>query len=173
MTAATLHPVERQKLEKDGLDVLADIYRYAESGDINSVSDDDMNRFKWYGLYHDKPKDGYFMLRVRLPGGVATVAQIEAIAQLAATVAPGRIELTTRQTFQLHTIALRDIPAVFDALGRVGLTSVEACGDVPRNVVSSPVAGIAADEWIDPRPFYHALDEHFTAIIPICRVNTK
>ena len=161
MATETLNSAERLKLEKDGLDVLADIYRYAESGDITSVTEDDMNRFKWYGLYHDKPKDGFFMLRVRLPGGVATAEQIEAVAELAASVAPGRLELTTRQTFQLHTIALRDIPTVFDTLARVGLSSIEACGDVPRNVVSSPVAGIAADEWIDPRPFYYALDQHF------------
>ncbi|ABX04389.1 MAG TPA: ferredoxin--nitrite reductase [Herpetosiphon sp.] len=163
MTATTpkLNPVELQKLEKDGLAVLEDIYRYAQSGDINEVTESDMNRFKWYGLYHDKPKDGFFMLRVRLPGGIMTADQADAIVHLAETVAPGRVEITTRQTFQLHTIALRDIPTVFETLESVGLSSIEACGDVPRNVVSSPVAGIAADEWIDPRPFFKALDEHF------------
>ncbi len=161
MTEQKLSNVELEKLEKDGLDVLADIYRYAEGGDVDAVTKDDMNRFKWYGLYHDRPNDGHFMLRVRLPGGILTAEQAEAIADMALTIAPGRLEITTRQTFQLHTIKLADIPAAFDELQRVGLTSVGACGDIPRNVVSSPVAGIAPDEWIDPRPFYHALNEHF------------
>ncbi len=161
MTTQVLGKFELEKLEKDGLEVLADIYRYAEGGDVEAVTESDMNRFKWYGLYHDRPNDGYFMLRVRLPGGILTAEQGEAIAELAATVAPGRLEITTRQTFQLHTIALKDIPHVFDTLQRVGLTSVGACGDIPRNVVSSPIAGIATDEWIDPRPFFHALNDHF------------
>lgn len=159
--AQKLNKVELEKLEKDGLDVLDDIYRYAAGGDVEAVTDSDMSRFKWYGLYHDRPKDGHFMLRVRLPGGILTPEQGAAIAHLAATVAPGRLEITTRQTFQLHTIKLADIPAVFDALKEVGLTSVGACGDIPRNVVSSPIAGIASDEWLDPRPFYHALNDHF------------
>ena len=161
MSEQKLSKVELEKLEKDGLDVLNDIYRYAEGGDIDAVTPDDLNRFKWYGLYHDRPKDGFFMLRVRLPGGILSAEQTEAVADLAATVAPGRLELTTRQTFQLHTIALKDIPHVFDVLHAVELNTVGACGDIPRNVVSSPVAGIAADEWIDPRPFYHALNDHF------------
>ncbi|MBP8250760.1 MAG: hypothetical protein KAX40_00240 [Herpetosiphon sp.] len=156
-----LHKIEYEKLEKDGLDVLDDIYRYAANGDVHAITEDDMSRFKWYGLYHDQPRDGHFMLRVRLAGGILTAEQCDAIAELAETVAPGRLEITTRQTFQLHTIALRDIPTVFDTLQRVGLTSAGACGDIPRNVVSSSVAGLVAGEWLDPRPFYRALDEHF------------
>ncbi len=162
MTTAT-HPnrVEQLKIEKDGLDVLADIYRYAELNDIAAVTADDMDRFKWYGLYHDKPKNGRFMLRVKVPGGALTSDQVEAIAGLAETVATQRTELTTRQTIQLHGIELRSIPTVFSTLESVGLTSVEACGDVPRNIVSSPVAGIAADELVDPRPFIKAVNELF------------
>lgn len=149
--------VEQLKLEKDGLDVLADIYRYAELNDIAAVTADDMDRFKWYGLYHDKPKNGSFMLRVKVPGGILSSTQVEAIAALAETVATERVELTTRQDIQLHGIELKSIPHIFATLDQVGLTSIEGCGDVPRNIVSSPVAGIAADEWIDPRPFITAV----------------
>lgn len=153
--------VEILKQVKDGLDVLPDIYRYAELNDVSAVTPDDMDRFKWYGLYHDKPKNGRFMLRVKVPGGIISSAQLDAVAELASTVATERVELTTRQDIQLHGIELRSIPHIFETLNQVGLTTVEACGDVPRNVVSSPVAGIAADEWLDPRPFIMAVQRLF------------
>ncbi len=153
---------EQAKLDKDGLDVWADLHRYAAAGDIAAVTADDLNRLKWFGLYHDRPKTGHFMLRVRLPGGILTADQADVIAELAETLAPGRLELTTRQTFQLHTLALSDVPAVFSRLQSVGLQTVETCGDVPRNVVASPVADLAADAWLDPTPFVLALDDHFS-----------
>src|SRR5215218_6410425 len=68
-------PQERLKLEKDGLDVVHDIYRYAKTG-FASIEPDDFDRMKWYGVYRQKPKDsGYFMMRLRLPGGQVSGAQ--------------------------------------------------------------------------------------------------
>ena len=61
-------PQEKMKLEKDGLEVIHDIYRYAKSG-FASITDEDFDRMKWYGVYRQKPKDdGFFMMRLRLPG---------------------------------------------------------------------------------------------------------
>ena len=66
---------ERIKQEKDGLDVIHDIYRYAQTG-FASITEDDFERLKWYGVYRQKPKDsGYFMLRTKVPGGQLSGAQ--------------------------------------------------------------------------------------------------
>ena len=58
-------------------------------------------------------------------------------------------DVTDRQNFQLHWVRIEDVPAIWERLERVGLTTLEACGDCPRVVLGSPVAGIAADEVID------------------------
>ena len=58
---------EQLKLVKDGLDVIKDLPRYAKEG-FQAIDADDFTRFKWYGVYQQKPKeDGYFMLRTRIP----------------------------------------------------------------------------------------------------------
>ena len=62
-------PQERLKLEKDGLDVVHDIYRYAKTG-FASIDPGDFDRMKWYGVYRQKPKEsGFFMMRTKIPGG--------------------------------------------------------------------------------------------------------
>ena len=61
---------EQLKLVKDGLDVIKDLPRYAKEG-FQAIDADDFTRFKWYGVYQQKPKeDGYFMLRTRISGGI-------------------------------------------------------------------------------------------------------
>src|SRR5436189_2580495 len=77
-----LTPQEKMKLEKDGLDVIHDIYRYAKTG-FASISADDFDRMKWYGVYRQKPKDsGYFMMRIRVPGGRLTSAQAAKLGEI-------------------------------------------------------------------------------------------
>src|SRR4029434_5525657 len=62
-------PQEQLKLDKDGLDVIHDIYRYAKTG-FASIEEGDFDRMKWYGVYRQKPKDsGFFMMRIKVPGG--------------------------------------------------------------------------------------------------------
>jgi ferredoxin-nitrite reductase len=76
-------PQEQMKLDKDGLDVIHDIYRYAKTG-FASIDPDDFDRMKWYGVYRQKPKDsGYFMMRLRLPGGQVNGAQAIKISEVA------------------------------------------------------------------------------------------
>ena len=59
---------ERIKREKDGLDVWDDLVRYARM-DYDAIPDDEFERFKWYGVYRQRPNDGYFMIRIKIPGG--------------------------------------------------------------------------------------------------------
>lgn len=147
--------VERLKHEKGGLEVIRDVPAMIQAG-YEAVPEEDFVRLQWYGLYHDKPKLGYFMLRVKTPGGVASPVQLRTIGELAERYGRGHAELTTRQNVQLHWIELARIPEVLAALEAVGLTTAGACGDNVRNITGCPVAGIARDELFDVRPL---LDE--------------
>jgi ferredoxin-nitrite reductase len=144
-----LTPQEKLKQEKDGLAVIHDIYRYAKTG-FASIHDEDFERFKWYGVYRQKPKDsGFFMLRTKVPGGQLTAAQARVISQITDRFAHGFSDITTRQTIQMHWLRIEDIPEIFAALDSVGITTSGACGDDTRNVVSCPVTGIDPEEIID------------------------
>ena len=147
-----LTPQEKLKQEKDALAVIHDIYRYAKSG-FASIADDDFERFKWYGVYRQKPKDsGFFMLRTKVPGGQLNAAQARVISQLTDRYAHGFSDITTRQTIQMHWLHIEDVPEIFAALETVGITTSGACGDDTRNVVGCPAAGIDPEEIIDATP---------------------
>jgi len=76
-------PQENLKVVKDGLDVIHDIYRYAQLG-FKAIPEDDFDRFKWYGVYRQRPKDsGYFMLRTKIPGGQLNAAQLAVLGGIA------------------------------------------------------------------------------------------
>jgi sulfite reductase (ferredoxin) len=102
------------------------------------------------------------MMRVRIDGGRLTVAQLRAIGEVSQTYARGTADLTDRQNIQFHWIRIEDVPEIWRILEGVGLSTTEACGDCPRVILGSPVAGIAADEIIDGTP---ALEEIHRRVI--------
>jgi sulfite reductase beta subunit-like hemoprotein len=142
------NPVERLKREKSPLSMLHELPALIATG-YADVEEEDLVRLKWWGLYHDKPKVGTFMLRIKLPAGRITPEQLRAVGELSNLHGRGAGELTTRQTIQLHYLELGSLPAVFDRLRAVGLTTVGACGDAVRNLTGCPVAGLAHDELFD------------------------
>ncbi len=154
--------VERVKRERDGLDCLDDLLRYARTG-FASIAEDDLDvRLRWYGLYTQRPQaDGYFMLRVKVPNGTLTSAQLETLGQLSVRYAQNTGDVTTRQDIQLHFVRIEDVPAIFAELDRVGLSTSGACGDITRNVTGCPLAGIDAAEFIDAAPLVERVHRHF------------
>jgi sulfite reductase (ferredoxin) len=158
--------VERIKKEKDGLKVLEDIYVYAVLGE--TINPEDIDRFKWYGLYtqnrnlqDEDDETLYFMLRVKLPNGQMNLEQIKAVAQISEEYARRTADFTTRQDIQFHYITVKDLPAVFTQLNDVGLSTVFAAGDVPRNVVTCAVNGIDHDQICDVRPIVEKVNAYF------------
>jgi sulfite reductase beta subunit-like hemoprotein len=157
-----VNPQERLKLEKDGLDVVHDIYRYAKTG-FASIEDTDFDRMKWYGVYRQKPKDsGFFMMRTKIPGGQLTAARAQKLHEITERFAHGFCDITTRQTIQFHWLRIEDIPTIFAELESVGMTTSGACGDDTRNVVGCPVAGIDPDEIFDATPQLREVSTHLT-----------
>ena len=155
-------PQERLKQEKDALDVIHDIYRYAKTG-FASIAEDDFERFKWYGVYRQKPKDsGYFMLRTKVPGGPVERRAGRVLSHLTDRFGHGFCDITTRQTIQMHWLRIEDIPEIFAELDAVGITTSGACGDDTRNVVGCPVTGIDPEEIIDSTEQLHEVSRHMT-----------
>jgi sulfite reductase (ferredoxin) len=92
------------------------------------------------------------MLRIRIDGGALTTEQLRVIGQISVDFARDTADITDRQNVQLHWIRIEDVPEIWRRLEAVGLETTEACGDCPRVILGSPVAGIADEEIIDPTP---------------------
>src|SRR5919108_1459278 len=106
--------VERLKREKHPLEIMAEVPELAERNYLD-ISEEDMVRFQWYGLYQDKPKVGYFMLRIKAPSGILTAAQYRAIGELSVQHGRDYTELSTRQNVQLHWLQIKQFKEVFAA----------------------------------------------------------
>ncbi len=101
------------------------------------------------------------MLRVRLDGGALTLRQLRVLADISHDFARGTADISDRQNIQYHWIRVEDVPEIWRRLEEVGLQTTEACGDTPRVVLGSPLAGIAADEIIDPTPTIDEITRRF------------
>ena len=162
-----LNANERFKAEDDALNVRARIEQvYSREGFASITSDDLRGRFRWWGLYTQRRpgidggrtallepeqlEDEFFMLRVRIDGGALTTEQLRTIGTISTEFGRDTADITDRQNIQLHWVRVEDVPEIWRRLEAVGLSTTEACGDCPRVVLGSPVAGIARDEIIDP-----------------------
>src|SRR5262245_1347777 len=154
------NPVERLKREKSPLGILGELPALIAAG-YEQVAEEDLVRLKWWGLYHDKPKVGTFMLRIKLPGGRVEPHQLRTIGELSTRFGRGEGELTTRQNVQLHYLELAALPDVLSELERAGLTTAGACGDAVRNITGCPLAGVAHDELFDAGPVVQEAAEFF------------
>jgi sulfite reductase (ferredoxin) len=170
-----LNPNERMKKDDDGLNVRRRIIDIYSKAGFDSIDGSDLRgRMRWMGLYTQRrpgidggktgllePEeldDSYFMMRIRIPGGQLNVSQLRAIGSIATKYGRDLADITDRQNVQLHWIRIEDVPAIWDELEAVGLSTLEACGDTPRNVLGCPVAGVDADEIVDPTPHIREID---------------
>ncbi|MFI9773361.1 nitrite/sulfite reductase [Streptomyces sp. NBC_01003] len=164
---------EQFKKDDDGLNVRTRIETIYSKRGFDSIDPNDLRgRMRWWGLYTQRKPgidggktailepeeldDEYFMLRVRIDGGRLTTEQLRVIGEISQEFARGTADITDRQNIQYHWIRIEDVPEIWRRLEAVGLSTTEACGDTPRVILGSPVAGVAADEIIDGTP---AIDE--------------
>jgi sulfite reductase (ferredoxin) len=164
-----LNPNEEFKQADDGLNVRARIEEvYAKEGFASIPGDDLRGRMRWWGLYTQRKPgidggktatldpseldDEYFMLRVRSDGGALSGEQLRTVARISTEFGRDTADISDRQNIQLHWIRVEDVPEIWSRLEAVGLTTAEACGDTPRVILGSPVAGIAEDEVVDGTP---------------------
>ncbi|WP_058366976.1 nitrite/sulfite reductase [Haloparvum sedimenti] len=161
---------EAVKADCYGDEVREHIERFAAAG-YDAIPDDEreawFSRFKFWGLFHQRSgQEGYFMMRLTNCGGVLEPGQLRAIGEVARDYAEGPaanpvfgngfVDLTTRQSVQIHWLKLEDVPEIWEKLESVGVSSRSAGGDTMRNISGCPVAGKDADEYVETRPL---LDE--------------
>jgi sulfite reductase (ferredoxin) len=173
-----LNPNERMKKDDGGLNVRHRVETiYAHRGFASIDPADLRGRLRWWGLYTQRApgidggrtailephelEDEYFMLRVRIDGGQLSVAQLRTIASISQRFGRDTADITDRQNIQLHWIRIEDVPTIWRELEDVGLSTTEACGDTPRVILGSPVAGVAETEVIDPTEAIQEINERF------------
>jgi ferredoxin-nitrite reductase len=155
-----MNKIEEYKKEKDGLDVLNDIPRYASEG-WQAINDGDKERLKWAGVFFRRQTPGHFMMRVRIPNGITTATQLRAIAEISGEFGKGFADITTRQQIQLRWFTIHDVPQIWERLNAVGLITLQTGMDNIRNVVGCPVAGLTPNELFDASPVVKEFTELF------------
>ncbi|QXB19157.1 sulfite reductase (ferredoxin) [Corynebacterium coyleae] len=176
---APLNHDEEIKQASPVLDVKQRVIDIYSKGGFDSIDREDLYpRFKWLGLYTQRKQnlggeftgednavleDKYFMMRIRFDGGICSTAQARAVGELSRDYARSTVDLTDRQNIQFHWVRIEDVPAIWEKLEANGLNTWDACGDVPRVILGSPVAGIAKDEIIDATPAIRQIQEIVTA----------
>ncbi|HEX2917704.1 MAG TPA: precorrin-3B synthase [Edaphobacter sp.] len=156
---------ERLKLAKNPWEAWDEVREFARQG-WDTIPSDWALYFRWWGVYSQGDGKGvtggsggegkateYFMMRIALPNGILTSAQLRVIADVTKKHANNLADITTRQNIQLHWLTIKDLVEVVDALNTVGLSTKGACGDVVRNVTGCPLAGLDSHELIDASPF--------------------
>jgi sulfite reductase (NADPH) hemoprotein beta-component len=131
-----------------------------ESFERGELSPDDWRSFRLLNGVYGQRQDGVNMIRAKLPGGIATPAQLRALADVADRYASGKGHVTTRQNVQFHFVPSAQAEDALRVLADAGITTKEACGHSVRNWTCCPLAGVAQGEPFDPTPYVEALARH-------------
>lgn len=147
--------VEKIKVESDYL--RGTITPSLKDPITGSVAEDDLMLIKFHGIYQQDDRDlrnerrkqkleplYSFMIRARVPGGVATSEQYQKMAALATQYSSGSLRLTTRQAYQWHGVFKRNLKTTIAGINHAMLDTIAACGDVNRNVMSNPLPETSA-----------------------------
>ena len=167
---------ERLKIEKNPWDAWDEVRAFAQEGRSSVLPEWAGLYFKWWGVYTQGDGFGvtggtggegkateYFMMRIGLPNGILSSAQLRVIADLTKKHARNLADITTRQNIQLHWLTIASLVEVVDALTAVGLSPKGACGDVVRNVTGCPLAGLDGNEVHDASPLAQEIAQKLTA----------
>jgi len=168
-----LNPNEQVKKDDNPLNVRARVENIYALRGFDSIDKQDLRgRLRWWGLYTQREQgyDGtwtgdenidvleakYFMMRVRCDGGALSTAALRTLGEISTEFARDTADISDRENVQYHWIEIEKVPEIWGRLDAVGLQTTEACGDCPRVVLGSPLAGESLDEVIDATP---AIDE--------------
>jgi len=173
-----LNPNEQNKKDDNPLNVRARIENIYSKQGFDSIDKSDLRgRFRWWGLYTQREQgyDGtftgdenidlleakYFMMRIRCDAGALTAQQLRTLGEISTEFGRDTADLSDRENVQYHWIRVEDVPEIWRRIEAVGLKTTEACGDCPRVVLGSPLAGESIDEVLDPTPAIDAIVERY------------
>ena len=178
---------EQYKEELYGDAVRERLVSFAEDG-FESIPEDEreawFSRFKFCGVFHQRSgQESYFMMRLTNCNGRLEPGQLRAIGEVAREYARGPIEnpeygngwidFTTRQSIQLHWIKLKDVPAIWERLEAVGVTTRSSGGDTMRNISGSPVAGKDPNEVVETLPLLDRFQTEIRGDDELCNMPRK
>jgi ferredoxin-nitrite reductase len=154
------NPIEEYKAAKEGdpLRIREDLPRLINQG-WEALSAADKELLKWVGVFFRKPTPGKFMMRIRMPNGFATSAQLTAIADVSKRLGNGTLDVTTRQQIELRGYTIQTVPEIWEKLRGVDLTSLQTGQDNVRNINGCPLAGLTPTELLDASPIVFAVDQ--------------
>jgi ferredoxin-nitrite reductase len=157
---AALNKIEQAKAACCGLDLEPRLQELAAAG-WNTLDEATLTiHLKWLGIFFRPVTPGRFMVRLRLPNGLITADQLDALADVVDRCGEeGSADITTRQNLQLRGLLLEDMPPLLLTLRRLGLTSRQSGHDNPRNITGNPLAGLDPEEIVDTRPLVRAIQE--------------
>lgn len=155
-----LNRVEHIKQQKDGLDTADEIAK-GIARPFDEIKYEDVERMKWAGLLHQRPRDGHFIIHIRIASGELTADQAEAVADIAEKYGGRDITITTRQALQIHDVDYDRIPEALQELNKAGLMSIEADGDSIRNITGNPLMGVDPEELFDTTGVVRELESAF------------
>ncbi len=146
-----MNKIEALKAEKDGLEIQDDLVRFAREG-WRTIGEDDKERLKWAGVFMRRPTPGHAMMRVRMPNGVVTAAQVRLLAQLTRESGRTIADITTRQQLQLRWVTIERVPDIMKRLEAAGLSSLQTGMDNIRGIIGCPATGLTPGELHDTAP---------------------
>ncbi len=166
------------KQEDDALNVRARIIDVYSKQGFDSITKDDLRgRFRWMGLYTQRTEgyDGtftgddnadlleapYFMMRVRTDGKALSAQAVRTLGQISVDFARDSADITDRENLQYHWLRVEDVPEIWRRLDDVGLQTMEACGDCPRGMLGSPLAGDSLAEVLDPTSALKEIEQRY------------
>jgi len=154
-----MNAIETLKRDLDGLDAFPRLLDYAaHDTPVAEIPEDDLQRMKWFGVFHRPQKPGTFMMRLRLSGGMVTAPQLRVLAGIAEAHG-GQADITSRQNIQLRELTLPKIPAILRDLAAAGIAANQTGLDNVRTIMGCPVAGLDRGELFDATPVVRALSE--------------
>ena len=155
---ADLCKEEKWKHAENPLDAWERLLAHADADKFPDA--ENTYRFKTHGLFYVAPAQDSFMIRLRVPACEITAHQFHGLADLAADLGNGHVDLTTRGNLQLRELKPRDLVSVLTRVQELGLTSRGAGADNIRNVTASPNSGFDPDELLDVRPYAKAVHHY-------------
>lgn len=157
----SLTEIEKIKKDKDGLDVLSNLYIYAVFGE--RVSNSDLQRLKWYGvsLEDENKNTDLFRLRIPLENGELNIEQLKVLSQISEQYANNSLSIAKNQSVRFHNLSISSLPHIFNLLNSVNLTTIFAAGHTVRNVLTCPVSDIEHEKIADVTGLVSKLNDSF------------
>lgn len=151
--------IEQIKKNKDGLDVIADIYIHAVLGE--KIPEESLELLKWYGIYASDTNQNNFELKIPLNMGELNLIQLKTLADISKKFANDSLIFCDEQKIELKEIKFHNLPEVLKLLKEVELSTLFESGHTVRRVITCPLNGIDNEQILDVSDIAQTLDNTF------------